>query len=437
MTKPLVGLHLHLSMTDHDPIESFLRDVRRNSAPEKDSKWELDLIRQLVNESYNLKTAKPEASLGRILAAAFDLAVSAAYYRYVSQRGWFYCPSPSPRLYFHFTNCCPRHALDNSFYFNKSNKPESANIGEVTSRILRRFISVLFEKNNVKAQVLKGKEPIDIVILEDAGQNLFFGEVKAAPLLTLPLAKDAEPFKDEEGNLLKDHDAPVAVSPIYKTPIKLFVPKRDDNSKWTEHLFTLGSIENEDDSFWGYRSLLSLLSSDKTFFSTFFDFWDNALTFYHPKRKQSIFWLTNGSGEPNPAPPHWPSRKGGNGKNPESVSDSKTSVGMDRTDDIKKGIYQILKIGVENKPSKSKWKLRLGIISNIHAARHFEEYLSSLQNLVWTLDETGKAQKASDLDDNHPLYNLFDGIITFTQSHIRDPWLKSIFDFEAKWKIQN
>ena len=41
--------------------------------------------------------------------------------------------------------------------------------------------------------------------------------------------------------------------------------------------------------------------------------------------------------QPRPRPSHW--RKRRNGQGVETVSDGKTSVGMDRTDDIKKSIY--------------------------------------------------------------------------------------------------
>lgn len=60
------------------------------------------------------------------------------------------------------------------------------------------------------------------------------------------------------------------------------------------------------------------------------------------------YWFTNSCGQPIPRPDTWPHRAG---TGYESVSDSKTSVGIDRTDDIKKGTYQILKLGAEGNPS--------------------------------------------------------------------------------------
>ncbi len=102
---------------------------------------------------------------------------------------------------------------------------------------------------------------------------------------------------------------------------------------------------------------------------------------------------------------------------------------MDRTDDIKKGIYQVLKIAAAGKPKPSKMTVKTALLSNIHAVRHYDEYLRDLQDIVWTLDETGKAQQVADLPPEKNLYNLFDGIITFTHSYVRDEWIARNFQF--------
>lgn len=102
---------------------------------------------------------------------------------------------------------------------------------------------------------------------------------------------------------------------------------------------------------------------------------------------------------------------------------------MDRTDDIKKGIYQVLKLGAESKPVNRKYNVKTALISNIHAVRHYDEYLLSLQDVVWTLDEKGTAKKVGDLPNERPIYNLFDGIISFTRNVARDEWIKDVFKF--------
>ncbi|MBQ9394404.1 MAG: hypothetical protein IJU23_02665, partial [Proteobacteria bacterium] len=111
----------------------------------------------------------------------------------------------------------------------------------------------------------------------------------------------------------------------------------------------------------------------------------------------------------------------------ESISDAKTSVGMDRTDDIKKAIYQVLKLGSEYKPNDA--NVKTAIISNIHAVRHYDEYLLSVRDVIWALDKTRSVTRARQLDPDTPIYNLFDGVLSFTHSDIRDAWIASIFDF--------
>ncbi len=101
---------------------------------------------------------------------------------------------------------------------------------------------------------------------------------------------------------------------------------------------------------------------------------------------------------------------------------------MDRTDDLKKATYQSLKIGAEGNPSAN-YHYRVGIISNIHAVRHYEAYLTSIQDIVWARNKDESAKTAVDLPPDTPLFNLFDGIIALTQTTARDRWIKDIFDF--------
>jgi len=316
--------------------------------------------------------------------------------------------------------------LSNLFYFHPSSKPESGSIGRSTSRLLRNFYIALLKKRGRQEKILKGAEPVDVVIVNEATHNILFGEIKASPLLTLPLVMSSEKLTDDSGNEITEHDGNLTINTVFNQQLSLFVPKLNDGL-WQERRFSFGKRANLADKFWGYQSMIELLERDDTFLESYYTFWNEALTKYHPKLTDSVYWLTNACGAPNPRPEWWPTSKGGDGKGYESISDSKTSVGMDRTDDIKKGIYQVLKLGSEGKPVSSKWSFKIGIVSNIHAARHFEEYLESLKNLIWTHDITGKAKKAGDLKAEHPLYNLFDGIIALTEYHLRDEWLKQVF----------
>ena len=173
------------------------------------------------------------------------------------------------------------------------------------------------------------------------------------------------------------------------------------------------------------RTINTLYMRDNSFFDRFYRYWKIAYDAYANKDKDcALFWLTNGCGQPVPRPNDWPARKG---TGYESVSDAKTSVGMDRTDDIKKAIYQVLKLGAEYKPNDE--SIKTAIISNIHAVRHYGEYLLSVRDVIWSLDKSCSVTRAQQLDPNTPIYNLFDGILSFTRSDIRDAWIADIFDF--------
>jgi hypothetical protein len=76
------------------------------------------------------------------------------------------------------------------------------------------------------------------------------------------------------------------------------------------------------------------------------------------------------------------------------------------TDDIKKGIYQVLKIATSYKPKASQYAGKTALLSNIHAVRHYKDYLLDLQDIVWALDKTGKAEKVGDLPLDKEIYNF-------------------------------
>ncbi|MEW6355492.1 MAG: hypothetical protein AB1696_04140 [Planctomycetota bacterium] len=407
-------------------LDSWIEDViQKSKSVDPESELEGELVHLLVKMCYENKQISPNG-VGQLLASAFDLLVAAQYYSALSHAGWLYCPRETPRFFFHYTNCCPRHVLNNEFYFSPSQKPQSGRIGNATSRLLLLFYNAIFASLGKKEQVLKGGEPVDAVVVNRDKNVVLFAEIKASPLMTPSLSMIAQKMtKEVNGKVvaLEDHTA-VSNSNFLGTELEMLIPGKYD-AGWQERYFELGKRANQGHDTWALDGLIRLLKKDDSFFREYFAFWQEALGAYHPKSREGIFWLTNACGTPSPVPSGWPERRNGDGY--ESVSDSKTSVGIDRTDDIKKGIYQVLKIGSEGKPKADKWRFKVGLISNIHAARHFDDYLESLKDIVWTLDASGKARKVSDLPGDQKLYNLFDGIIALTRTVARDDWIKSVF----------
>ncbi len=412
-----------------NPADSWIEGMIEKSQPlDNISSIEKHLAELLIDTCYKNKNLA-DGDVGRLLASGFDLLVAAQYYSGILHNGWMYCPSDAPRLFYPFTNCCPRHVLENEFYFHNSNKPQSGKIGTATSRILLLFHFTLFKTLGREVELFKGIEPVDAIVVSRSEKKVLFAEIKASPLTIPAISVQSQQLMDElEGEIVKSGHSPLTNINLFNAKLEILIPKRFRRS-WKEAYYDMGIRKDVEDREWGYRGLINLLQNESSFFVDYYSFWREAFETYHPKKPESIFWLTNGCGTPYPIPPGWSKRIRGHGY--QSVSDSKTSVGMDRTDDIKKGIYQVLKLGTSGKRAKDSWDFKVGILSNIHAARHFDEYLQSLKDIVWTLDYKGGAKKVSDLPKNQALYNLFDGIITFTHSVIRDEWIESLFNLRG------
>ncbi|MFH7028546.1 MAG: hypothetical protein ACHBN1_24925 [Heteroscytonema crispum UTEX LB 1556] len=372
---------------------------------------------------------------GLSLAAAFDLIVAAEYYTKLVNKGWFYCPvNDSPLLIYPYTNTCPRCVLQGNFYFHQANKLPPGTIGRTTSRLLCVFLKHLFKIHSINLKIYHGAEPVDVIIHDETESVILLAEVKAAPLTTLSLATTVEVQTElqDDGELVACSHSPTDNSFLTSSNLYLILPKLEDNG-WNYELINLGIKGSRNSATWTYEQIGRVFGEDDQLFYRYFQFWNIAYSAYNKaargrgKLPEPVYWLTNACGQPIPRPVNWPQRRSGEGY--ESVSDSKSSVGMDRTDDIKKGIYQVLKIAATGKPKQSQIAVKTALLSNIHAVRHYNDYLLELQDVVWTLDETGRAKKISDLPPEKEILNLFDGIITFTQSHVRDDWISRNFQF--------
>ena len=377
-----------------------------------------NIIAQLIELALSIHC---EQSIGMRLAALFDLFVSCQYYNGLANKGWTYCPRDRQKLLYAYTNICPRCLGYNDYIFTKSNKPESGQIGMATTEILCEMLVAYFGLRGRNIEIFKASEPIDVIIYEPSSQFMIISEVKATPLFTIPLCLDCEKITEEVDGELITIGHNLCDNPfLHQSQPSLFFPSTNSHK---EAMYSLNLDWEKSYPF--FYSIRDLCLSNKQFLPFFFSFWEEAFISYRDKNKSNpIFWLTNACGLPTPRPDNWPKRRSGGY---ETVSDAKTSVGMDRTDDIKKGIYQVLKLGAEYKPKYS--NIRTALISNIHAVRHHDEYLKCIKDIIWTIDETREIRKWSQVNPDAPLYNLFDGIISFTESDIRDKDLINLFSF--------
>lgn len=391
--------------------------LRRPSVLPKEVKA---LITQCIETACNSDSA---IDLGIRLAATFDLMVSAAYYNFISNRGWTYCNSFPQKMFYTYTNVCPRCIGHSKFMFAKANKPESGKIGQITAEILCLFYQHIFSRNGHRIDVYKGSEPIDVIINDTERDMFLLAEVKAAPLLTLPIAAECDRMTENtDGEIVFSEHQPTDNPSLKLTRMSIYIPKYENAE---ERFFPLDIDWNNPHKY--YEAICSLIKGGSDFFNSYLNFWHRSFEAYKNKERDlSAYWLTNACGTPSPIPERWPKRRNSGGY--ESVSDSKTSAGMDRTDDIKKGIYQVVKLGAEYKTRFP--NVRTAIISNLPAVRHFDEYLLTIKDIVWAISKEPHAATLGDLPPHTPIYNLFDGIITLTESHVRDIWVKQILSHE-------
>lgn len=107
--------------------------------------------------------------------------------------------------------------------------------------------------------------------------------------------------------------------------------------------------------------------------------WDEVRKAYGAKDRSSIlYYIANASGHPPKIAKDqfdWPTK--------ESISDSKTSAGLDRTDDIKKGIYQTFKLSIESAKEFPNHSIKTALISNLPAYRHGVDYVEPFYDVYW------------------------------------------------------
>lgn len=238
-------------------------------------------------------------------------------------------------------------------------------MGKLSGEVILRFIEKLYPQLS-EVIAVGGTESADAVLKHTDGM-VILAEVKSAPLLTYPFL-----FKVPESCMQGPHEK------LIITSSQLGVC---DSAMFLHGAGTI-NLGKVGDKLWPFKPLVDFIVEEENlpFVKKAIAEWLSAKDAYSLKDRQNkMYYLANASGSPPRIAKNrdgWPKK--------ESISDSKTSAGMDRTDDIKKGIYQSLKIGtyIKNNPS-----VKTAIISNLPAYRHGAEYVQPFVNMLWGLDE--------------------------------------------------
>lgn len=409
-----------------------------DGSPRADLAVALLLAAARVNKKFDSgEMLRPdELSPGVIDAACYDLLVSSSYFGSATSTDWHYCPDGDDALAcYHFTNTCPRCALRKKFFFMAARKPHSATIGAQNARAIEMFLALRLKERCPEVQVYSASEPADLLVVDIAKRRAFLAEVKAAPLVTLPLATkvDRQSQTNRAGNVSPSPHIKFPLSHFSSDQIAFFLPIMGSDGDWGYRLIPFEPLGSTKQSDWAYSQIQKNIVERPDNFEDYLFFWSRVFVAYGKlNRAESgrdpIYAFMNSAGRPDPFPIDWPKTAGNVAF--QTLSDGKSSVGMDRTDDLKKATAQVLFLGVAAKDSKAArgaddFSVVTGIVSNIHAVRHRDLYLEPAENVIWTRGH--RAGKASELNPDQPLYNLFDGVITLTHSVIRDEWLYDIF----------
>lgn len=355
--------------------------------PLKEYPWHDDAER-IINWS---KGKSPEYS-----AFIFDLCMSLAFIDSTSgiEKYIETCPSCPEDYNAHlgFINLCsPCYEKNSTWTFQKAAKPQSGALGKLSSEMILKFIEILFDDFN-HVFTIGGTEVADALIEHKEG-FIILAEVKSAPLLTFPLLlKVNQPSNSKHTKVILTNSQFRELDSAIYLHDKSYIP--------------LGKAKVEN---WPFKPFADYLDNknNSLALNAAFEIWKKTKIAYTNKDKTSkLYYLANASGSPPTS-----ARDTDNWPPGESISDSKTSAGMDRTDDIKKAIYQVLKIGSKYKHQN----VKTAIISNLPALRHNEVYVAPFTDMLWGNQADLITEKSVSYLKREDLRYVFDFIINLTE----------------------
>jgi hypothetical protein len=332
----------------------------------------------------------------------FDLVMSLAYIDATSglEKYIEFCNNCPDQFNAHlgFINLCsPCYERLEKWSYQKAAKPQSGVLGKLSSEIILRFILKL--SNHLESILaIGGTESADALLIHKDGTKIL-AEVKSAPLITYPVLFEFEKNKTHASHL--------------KVSMTASQLKQCDSAIYlhNQQYIPLGQPSHE---LWPFKPAIDYIlnPNNASHVLNFVQTWLNARNAYIKRDKtQKLYYLANASGHPPKIAKErdgWPTK--------ESISDNKTSVGMDRTDDIKKAIYQMLKIGTS---IRKETRLKTAIISNLPAYRHGKEYVDPFIDMLWGIEDDVEKIEGIPSISREKLRQVFDFIITIEEPILR------------------
>ena len=296
-----------------------------------------------------------------------------------------------------------------------SNKPSSDTIGEISSDITLLILSKILEHTSPTTQILKSVDPQGDVDLVISNEEIFvLAEVKSSPLVIYPLevslSRTMTEVKNGTTQPLPDHSSVTAYTA--KEEINLYIAHKDSQ-------LSLGANSVDD---WPYPAMVEFIS-EKDNAALIIDAWSEIQDVYKIRGRSvegnepdNRKWITCGCGG--------------------RVDDSKNAPGIDRTDDIKKGTYQVLKLGAYYKEKTSDEKIAVILVSNFFPHHTNDRYLEELKDILWTKPKYEVDLKGSVHEGEmrtfkqRGVFNVYDAVLCFTGALFQNGKLEELFGSE-------
>ncbi|MDB9315372.1 hypothetical protein PN462_19815 [Spirulina sp. CS-785/01] len=303
-------------------------------------------------------------------AFAFDVLMSLAFIDTIPNlQKHFQVFNHLPRPYnvhIGFINLCtPLLLSQQTWHYQKAAKPQSGAIGKLTSEIILRFIELLFD-NLTQVKSIGGVGMVDAVLHHQDGR-IILCEIKASPLTTFS-------FLFALPSSLQQNPKQLTRTQVESVESALYLHCND--------LISLGKPRDE---LWPFAPAINYLVNEKNsqVVEHYVETWKLIRQAYKNKNRDTLFYyVANASGQPPKIAKeqfNWPTKQ--------SISDSKTSAGLDRTDDIKKGIYQTFKLSIEGAKRFPQDNIKTALISNLPAYRHGQDYIEPFYDIFWSPED--------------------------------------------------
>ncbi len=366
--------------------------------------------------------AEPSARMNLIFAALFDLVCNAEYiHGRVTNVRWIYCNRhrqeggfSEPYAYFSFLKQCPACCQDRGLdrrLIGAQHKPSSHHIGEITTTAISYFLALMGAANDRPLSVSTiTKQSHDVDALAWRDDVLCLLEIKASPLVTYPLRVAlGHIFADDgdEGPVEAPQHKLVDID-FQRLPLSLFLAN-------TSVDVPLGVPQGAS---WPYLPLTQYIANPDNFLN-YIEAWSEIFIAYSVPKTQRVGrqivlgYLANGWGD--------------------EIDSNKTKAGLGRTDDIKKGTYQLLKFGAYYRDGSPHVPIRGALVSNLDPVFMFDAYMAKLIDARWapqahfrpTNDPT--VTEINEVD----LYHVYETVLAFNRPIYNDPLSENLFNFQG------